>query len=114
MGLDFLRRTAKSSIKAWNRGKASLSVPTLFGQQTECQSRAVVAEFDGDIPQVGEQITLHFQNGDIVIARENCRIGKVSSPPPDLVDALRNAGGCALGRLRQIHQLSGTADVEVE
>ncbi len=42
MGLDFLRRTAKLSSKAWDRGKADLSIPSLFTQQPESQTSVSV------------------------------------------------------------------------
>lgn len=115
MGLDFLRRTAKSSRKAWNHGKTDLSNPTLFGGQSECQTRTVLADADdGAKPCPGEAVTLYMEQQGILLVREKTRIGKVGNPPHDLVDALRNAGGSALGHIRQVNQLSGTVDVEIQ
>ena len=115
MGLDFLRRTAKSSRKAWNNGKSDLSNPTLFAGQPECQTRTVLADADDNSkPCTGEAVTLHMDEQGILVVREKTRIGKVGNPPPDLIDAMRNAGGCALGHIRQVHQLSGTLDVEIK
>jgi hypothetical protein len=114
MGVDFLRRTAKSSTKAWDRGKTELSTPTLFSQQPECQTRTVLAEFDGAVPEVGEAVTLHVQDRNMMVVRANACVGRVGNPPADLLVAISNAGGCALGHLRQVNQLSGTGDVEVK
>jgi hypothetical protein len=115
MGLDFLRRTAKSSRKAWDHGKQELSNPTLFSGQPQCQTRTVLADADnGANPCAGEPVTLHMNEQDILVVRENTRIGRVSSPPSDLVAAMRNAGGCALGHIRQVNRLSGTVDVEIQ
>ena len=114
MGLDFLRRTAKSSTKAWNRGREDLSEPTLFTQQPDCYVRTVLADDDGcGKPLRGETVTLHMQGGDILVVRENMRIGKVGSPSPEISQRIRNSGGCALGRVSDVHSLSGTFDVEV-
>lgn len=114
MGLDFLRRTAKSSKKAWNHGKADLSNPTLFSGQPECQTRTVLADADdGAKPCAGEPVTLHLEEQGILLVRERTRIGKVGNPPPDVLNAIRNAGGCALGHISQVNQLSGTVDVEI-
>jgi hypothetical protein len=114
MGLDFLRRTAKNSTKAWDRSKTELSVPTLFSQQPDCQTRTVLAEFDGVMPAAGDALTLHVQDRNMMVVHENTCVGRVGNPPADLLTAIRDAGGCALGHVRQINQLSGTCDVEVK
>jgi hypothetical protein len=115
MGLDFLHRTAKSSRKAWNHGKLELSNPTLFAQEPGCQTRTVLADADdGAKPRTGEPVTLHMGEQGILLVREKTRIGKVGNPPSDLVAAIRNAGGCALGHIRQVNPLSGTVDVEIQ
>jgi hypothetical protein len=113
MGLDFLRRTAKSSTKAWDRGKLELSMPSLFSQQPDRQSRAVQVDcFDG-IRLSGTEVTLHLQGQNIVVVQENMRVGMVERPPPDLVANIREAGGCALGQVQSFNELSWTADVKV-
>lgn len=115
MGLDFLRRTAKSSRKAWDHGKQELSNSTLFSGQPPCQTRTVLAEADdGTNPCVGETVTLHISDQDMLLVREKTPIGKVPSPPSDLVTGMRDAGGCALGHIRQVNHLSGTVDVEIQ
>jgi hypothetical protein len=34
--------------------------------------------------------------------------------PPDIVAKIRDAGGCALGQVQTVNQLSRTADVEIK
>jgi hypothetical protein len=115
MGLDFLRRTAKSSSKAWDRGKADLSIPSLFGQQPERQTRTVLADCDDGVQlSSGESLTLHWQDQNMHVVRENTRIGEIKNPPPDIVAKIRDAGGCALGQVQTVNQLSRTADVEIK
>jgi hypothetical protein len=115
MGLDFLRRTAKSSSKAWDRGKVDLSIPSLFGQQPERQTRTVLADCDDGVQvSSGEALTLHWQDQNMLVVRENTRIGEVKNPPPDIVAKIRDAGGCALGQVQTFNQLSRTVDVEIK
>jgi hypothetical protein len=115
MGLDFLRRTAKASRKAWSNGRSDLSNPTLFSHAPSCQTRTVLADADDDAKlSCGEAVTLHMDEQGILVVREKTRIGRVCSPPPDLVAAMRDAGGCALGSIRQVNELSGTLDVEIQ
>jgi hypothetical protein len=115
MGLDFLRRTAKTSAKAWDRGKADLSIPSLFTQQPERQTRTVLADYDEGVQlSSGEALTLHLQDKNMLVVRENTRVGEVGNPPPDIVAAIRDAGGCALGQVQHVNQLSRTVDVEIK
>jgi hypothetical protein len=115
MGLDFLRRTAKSSSKAWDRGKADLSIPSLFGQQPERQTRTVLADYDDGVKlSSGEPLTFYLRDQNMLVVRENTRIGEIKNPPPDIVAKIRDAGGCALGQVQTVNQLSGTADVEIK
>jgi hypothetical protein len=115
MGLDFLRRTAKSSSKAWDRGKADLSIPSLFAQQPESQARTVLADYDDDVQlSSGEALTLHWQDQSMLVVRENTRVGRVQNPPPDIVAKVRDSGGCALGHVQTVNQLSRTADVAIK
>ena len=115
MGLDFLRRTAKASSKAWNRGKADLSLPSLFSQQPEPQARTVLADCEEGVQlSSGEVLTLHWQDHNVLVVRENMRVGKVLNPPAAIVEKIREAGGCAVGAVQSVHQLSGTVDVEIK
>jgi hypothetical protein len=115
MGLDFLRRTAKSSSKAWDRGKANLSIPSLFTHHQDKQSRTVLADYDEDVQlSSGEALTLHWQDQKMFVVRENTRVGWVENPPPDIVAKVRDVGGCALGQVQTVNQLSRTADVEIK
>jgi len=91
MGLDFIRRRAKTFTKTWSRGRTDLAQPTLFTRYPECRSRSV-----------------------LLLVRGTTQIGSASSPPPDLMAAICKAGGNALGQVARINPISGTADVEVE
>lgn len=115
MGLDFLRRTAKTSRKAWDRGKDDLSTPSLFSQQPQCQTRTVSADLDDGMQvAAGEPVTFYLDNNDVLLVREKTRIGKLGAPTPDVRDAIRNCGGLALGEITQFNPLSMTADVKIQ
>lgn len=115
MGLDFLRRTAKNSVKAWNRNKAELSTASLFTQQPQCRTRSLLAELDDGVSvDGGEQLVLIVKNDDMLLVRGHERIGKVPHPPTDAFDAVRNSGQCALVEVCEFNKLSGTADVALQ
>lgn len=115
MGLDFIRRAAKGFNKAWDRGRTSLAMPSLFSHNPQLGRRSVIVEFIPDFtPRVGCEYAVCFSGPDLVMLDEvNC-VGVLKSPPPDLVDAVRDAGGAALGQITRFNPISGTGDVEVE
>jgi len=115
MGLDFIRRAARSFTKSWNRGATELSQPTLFTRYPECRSRSVVAAIENNAAvEVGAPLAVHVEGPSLALVRETTRVGTVSSPPHDLFTAIQGAGGCAMGRVSQLNPLSGTAHVEIE
>ena len=115
MGLDFIRRAARSFTKAWDRGKTELAQPTLFTRYPDCRTRTIVAQLDDRLPpSAGEQLAVCVRDKTLILVRETVQVGVAQSPPPDLYRAIRDAGDCALARVVRINPLSGTADVEVE
>jgi hypothetical protein len=115
MGLDFIRRAARSFTKGWDRSQKDLAQPTLFTRYPECRTRTINADIS-DLVRVteGEQVMICVSGGALALVRETTFVGVVQSPPPDLFRAIRDAGDYALGHIVQINPLSGTADVEVE
>jgi hypothetical protein len=115
MGLDFIRRAARTFTKSWSRGAAELAQPTLFTRYPECRSRSVVAALENSASvEVGIPLAVHVDGPSLALVRETTRVGTVSAPPHDLLAAIQGAGGCAMGRISQLNPLSGTAHVEIE
>ncbi|MCO4095360.1 MAG: hypothetical protein HEQ37_19250 [Acidovorax sp.] len=115
MGLDFIRRAAKGFTKSWDRGRTSLATPSLFTRYPEARRRTVIAEMAPDCnPRVGAEFAICIEGRSLVLIEETSRIGYLQNPPSDLVDAIRAAGGCALGQISHFNPISGTADVEID
>ena len=115
MGLDFIRRAAKGFTKTWDRGRTSLATPSLFTRYPEARRRTVLAEMAPDCtPRVGAEFAVCVEGQRLVHIDETNRIGCLQNPPSDLVDAIRAAGGYALGQISHFNPISGTADVEIE
>jgi hypothetical protein len=115
MGLDFIRRAARSFTKGWDRSQKDLAQPTLFTRYPECRTRTINSELNDHVHvTAGEQVMVCVQGDALTLVRETTQIGVVNSPPPDLFRAVRDAGDCALGHVVQINPLSRTADVEIE
>lgn len=115
MGLDFIRKRGGSFKKSWSGGAAKLSQPSLFTRYPECRSRSVVASFEDNILiDFAVPLVIHVDGASLALVRDTARIGTVLTPPADLLSAIQNVGGCALGRVSQLNPLSGTANVEIE
>ena len=115
MGLDFIRRAAKGFTKAWDRGRTDLVEPSLFTRYPESRTRTVIAELlPGCQVKVGAELAVCFAGDQLILVDETNQVACMRNPPPDLVMAVREAGGYALGQIKQFNPLSGTADVEVD
>jgi hypothetical protein len=115
MGLDFIRRAAKGFTKAWDRGRTSLAEPSLFTRYPETRTRTVIAELLPDCQvKVGAELAVCVAGDQLILIQETHQVGYMNNPPPELLEAVRCAGGYALGQIKQFNPLSGTADVEID
>jgi len=115
MGLDFIRRAAKTFTKTWNRGASELASTTLFTRFPERRTRSVIASIhEGANISNGAPLIVYAEATRLVLVREIYRVGFVDAPPADLFKAIQESGGCANAQIARIHPLSGTADVEIE
>src|ERR1700741_667489 len=107
MGLDFIRRVARSFKKSWTGGATALSQPTLFTKYPECRSRSVVASIDdGASLEIGGAYAVHVDGRSLCLVKETAKVATAHTPPPDLFSAIKDSGGCALGRVSKINPLS--------
>lgn len=115
MGLDFIRRAARTFTKSWSRSATELAQPTLFTRYPECRSRSIVVALESNVNvDIGALLAVHVDGTSLTIVKETTSVGVVAAPPHDLFTAIQGAGGCALGRVSQLNPLSGTANVEIE
>jgi len=115
MGLDFIRRRAKTFTKSWNRNKAELARPTLFTRYPECRSRSVIADLTESAGlSEGSQVLVAAHGTQLALISGTTQIGTAAHPPSDLMSAIHQVGGNALGHITRINPISGTADVEIE
>jgi len=115
MGLDFIRRRAKTFTKAWNRNRTDLAQPTLFTRYPECRSRSFIADLsvDAGLSQ-GANVVVCSRGSELLVVSGTTQLGAATNPPSDLLNAIHEDGGYVLGRVARINAISGTADVEVE
>lgn len=102
MGLDFIRERAASFTKRWDRDRIELCQRTLFTKDPELGSRTALARTRGAI-STGAPLLVRTEGGGLVGYKGLTPVAVFVDPPADLVDGVRDAGGCAEGRIVAAH-----------
>ena len=114
MGLDFIRRAAPTFKKSWNRGAKELAQPTLFTRHPEHCGRTILADLNANtVMPVGREVVIQILNGEMCLVDGLTSIGKVTQPPADLIQIVKDVG-CAKGRIERTNALGGTVDVAIQ
>src|ERR1043166_6885045 len=115
MGVDFIRRSAKSFEKSWDRGKKELAAPSLFKNDPAMAARTYSANLAaGANPQPGREYLVRSVNSELHLYEGSSRIGSITNSPPSLIAAVQGDGcGVAIARVVRVHEFSGAADVAV-
>lgn len=116
MGVDFLRKVAKPYKRGWDRGLRQLCLPDLFAQENPTVRRTFVARGVGaEAAVAGMECELRARAPDRIDVYRNCAAVAIAErAPSDLVSAIAARGGVALGRVTNVHTLSGALDFEVD
>lgn len=114
MGLDFIRRAARSFHKGLDRKRVELGTPTLFMQEPAAAPRTYAATLRGGQSLVaGEKLGVRL-DGEVVIAiRGLDPVATFEKPSAELVRALSDSHGEAWGVVQQVHDLARMAEINV-
>lgn len=112
MGVDFIRKTAKSFHKGLDQSRIDLGTPDLFTQRPDCEPRAYVAKIQEDRKlSPGEKLCVRLCSGRVFAQHGVDVVAEFSSPPAQLVEALEESFGEACGTVRRIYEIAQTAEV---
>jgi len=116
MGVDFLYLVRRTFKRRWDRGREDFIRPNLFSGQPAGQPRTVLMAIRyGALVAPGEELLLRPSgNALAAYSRDNVAVGECESPPADVMTAIRQHGGAAIGLPVKVHDLSQTADVAVQ
>jgi hypothetical protein len=115
MGIDFIKKAAKSFKRSWDRGRTELAQPNLFQNNPKLEPSAIAAH-----PAPGHE----FKAADEYVARpsgdklylycgEKC-VGEAPHATKDALNAISQAGNVALAKVVKTHPISGTADITLQ
>ena len=114
MGLDFVRRAAKSFHKGLDQSRIDLGTPGLFTRRPGCEPRAYAATIQVNRKlSPGEDLSVRFRNGKVVAQRGMDVVAEFDSPPVDLVEALKKSYGEACGTVTEVYDIADTAEIIV-
>lgn len=114
MGIDFIRKAAKSFHKGLDRSRLELTTPDLFTRQLGCQPRAYVVTIKTNRKLIsGEELSVRFRNGKIVAQRGMDVVAEFDSPPEELIEALQESYGEACGTVIEVYDIAETAEISV-
>ena len=100
--------------RRFERGAAVVSHPRVFRRHPEIKGRTFRVSRTADPPfAVGEELLLRWCEDELRAFRGRIQAGVVPSPPPALLDAVRQSGGVLCARVAHVHPRSGAADVTV-
>lgn len=113
MGVDFLKRTAKTLERKFDRCLEDLSTPDLFTRVPNGCGRVAVAEpIENEKVSEGERLVIR-RHGDAVVAQRGItNVAKLVNPEPSLLEAM-HASSVAEGTVSRVHELSGVIELEV-
>lgn len=114
MGVDFIRKAAKSFHKGLDQSRIDLGTPNLFTGRPNCEPRAYAATIRANIKlSPGEDLSVRFQDGRIVAQRGMDTVAEFDAPPAELAEALEESYGEACGTVREVYEIADTAEITV-
>ena len=114
MGADFIEKATPSFRKAWDRARVALATADLFTRQPECMPRSAVADIVGNPTLgVGEHLTVEESAGALVARRGTVEVARFTSPPREIVEAVRGSCSIAKGTVERVHPISGAVEISV-
>ena len=114
MGLDFIRKAAKSFHKRLDQSLIDLGTPDLFTRQPDCALRTYAMTIRADSKlRAGEDLSVRCHDGLIVVQRGMDIVGELNNPPAELKEALQESHGEAYGTVQVIYGIAETAEITV-
>lgn len=114
MGLDFIRKAAKSFHKGLDQSRIDLGTPDFFTRKPDCEPRGYAVTIRANRKlRPGEDFSVRLQDGKIVAQRGMDIVAEFDSPPAELDEALKESWGEACGTVTEVYDIADTAEITV-
>lgn len=116
MGVDFIReQSGKPWRKRWDKGLDRLKMPGLFDVQFSTQHRTVTAEISsGSSMKAGDHVVIQCDGSLTIVCSGYQQIGRISSIPADMLTAISDLGGVALGIVERVSLFGNNAELSIQ
>ena len=114
MGVDFIRKAAKSFHKGLDQSRIDLGTPSLFTRQPDREPRAYAATIrENRKLSRGEDLSVRIHEGKIVAQRGMDIVAEFDAPPVELVESLEESYGEACGTVHEVYEIADTVEITV-
>jgi hypothetical protein len=104
VGVDYMRLKAKPFLKGLDQGRVEIARRNLFTRDPAKPDHAIVAHYTrpGSLTE-GSEVLVRAEGEGLVLVDDLTIRAVVVRPPPSIVDAIRQIGGYARGRILKMH-----------
>jgi len=112
MGVDFIRRAAKTLKKSWDKSRVELGTADLFTREPSPLARTAPFEVAQNTTVcAGDLVTVETEGTALVARQSLTEVARTKDPPSELYRAVKDSCGLAKGEIRQVHNLAGVAEI---
>ena len=112
MGVDFIRRTARSFHKGLDKRRIELASPSLFTHSIRAKPRTYSAQMCiGQKIDAGEKLGVRLEEQLVVAMRGLDLVATISSPVPELLEALVDGHGEASCVVQEVHEMARIVEI---
>jgi hypothetical protein len=114
MGIEFIRKAAKTFKRRWDEGRRELGTSDLFTCEPTHLPRTLPFDLGAAADlHIGETVTVEAE-GNVLIARLRLTtIARAENPPAAVMRAMQESCGIAKGVVQQVHDLARVAEISL-
>jgi len=114
MGLEFIRKVAKTFHKGLDNSRIELCTPDLFKKQPQKQPRLYTATICGKRKlHQGDKLIVKMQNSNVVTLIGIDIVAKLDKPTDELIEAINNSYGEACGTVEETYDIADKIEITV-
>jgi hypothetical protein len=114
MGIEFIRKAAKSFRRRWDEGRRELGTSDLFTQEPRQCPRTLPFDLGSSFDvHIGEMVTVEAEGNALVARLRLVPIARADNPPTEVLRAVQESCGIAQGTVQQVHDLARVAEISL-
>jgi hypothetical protein len=112
VGVDFVRKAARSFEKHLDFARADLAQADLFSRMPIENRPSYVADVTGGAAlSEGQELCAHRDGSNVTLRSGLTVVATIAGAGPDVLQAITDSYGVATATVQEVHQISGTVEV---